>query len=200
MHHKGQLDYVLHFLNKTPENQVIKIERTLKPQRGDLKPLELVSLDLGPGKTDVIKDRLTAAEVEIGNPVELTVRVTTARNVKPIEKKWTFKQLKLDEYLDVVSDGRELFAMNKGQPKVDCFAVKIVRKSIDPVTEPIFYGEIDVLFFNQPPGQKLYKDTQTLVSDRPLVGRCEILPGYTEIPYVIKVNNEVLKAGKFLLR
>ena len=152
-HERGELAYTLTFRNTTPQPLTVAIEMTMKSVSGSLPPIPLrapETKEIKPEEPYIVRDRLNASRVQIGEPRVLEVKVTSGGKELIPTRRITFTQLRLDDYIGKLSLDRRPFPHNRG-PVVPCYVIEITRLEKDPVTEPIRYADINCTFDGKAP-------------------------------------------------
>jgi hypothetical protein len=143
--HKGKkLAYVLKVENVSPRGLKVKCQRfLLDPKTDTQKKLDQEPRieELKPGQKMELRGEITSQDVPPGNPKQLKLTVLDEKGKElskpPLSVK--FKQIEVSEYMKF----EELNKIDEfeGQ-KRECYVVKYIRRSDDPVTEPILGSEI----------------------------------------------------------
>ena len=142
--HKGKkLPYILSIENVSPRSLKVQYQRFLldsKPESARKLDEESRIEELKPGEKRELRGEMTSQDVPLDNPkqLQLTVKDENGKDlIKPLVVR--FKQIQVSEYMDF--DAPTRIDEFEGQ-RMPCYVVRYIRKSTDPVTEPILGSEI----------------------------------------------------------
>ena len=194
MHCRGQIDYILTVRNRTNEACDLTIERSLEePDGKEIRRYTPLPIRLKPlGQFRVPSDRLTYDDIPIEKPKMLKVRlVDTKTKAELLPEKYTFEQLRLDQYLNIESfQGSYKFPGD--QDESPAYQIRIARKTNDPVTEPILCRSIRVSIDGQEPIYPWKGDTalSRILGDNSVIASYPNPRVRTNIPRTVEVGGQ----------